>query len=189
MRAGGGWTLLPSHSVRAAEGAGWHWHCSRRAEGDSGQKRKSKLLPPPESPRYICVATASNAALCQCFLPPPPLQKLPRPRSRPDITSVTVYDPEGGVELSLNPVPILTIIHGNVYTVYCVPTPRPRHRRRTQPPPPALPGGTTDVRQIFKAVYGVLSSYFNTNVSCFIFGEPHSGSNINVFIIVCRGDP
>ena len=57
------------------------------------------------------------------------------------------------------------------------------------PPPPALPGGTTDVRQIFKAVYGVLSSYFNTNVSCFIFGEPHSGSNINVFIIVCRGDP
>ena len=110
-------------------------------KGTRDRKGNRSCTPPPplESPRYICVATASNAALCQCFLPPPPLQKLPRPRPRPDITSVTVYDPEGGVELSLNPVPILTIIHGNVYTVYRVPTPRPRHRRRTQTPSPCPP--------------------------------------------------
>ena len=56
-------------------------------------------------------------------------------------------------------------------------------------PPPPLPCSTADVRPIFKAVSGVLSSYFNTKVSCFIFGEPHSGSNINVFIIVWRDDP
>ena len=56
-------------------------------------------------------------------------------------------------------------------------------------PPPPLPCSTADVRPIFKAVSGVLSSYFNTKVSCFIFGEPHSGSKINVFIIVWRDDP
>ena len=157
MRAGGGWTLL-SHSVLLLLLVpGDIDIVAAGLKGTRGRKGNRSCSPPPPPPlkssRYICVATASNAALCQCFLPPPPLQKLPRPRSRPDITSVTVYDPEGGVELSLNPVPILTIIHGNVYTVYCVPTPRPRHRRRTQPPPPALPGGTTDVRPIFKAVY------------------------------------
>ena len=125
-------------------------------KGTRGRKGNRSCSPPPplESPRYICVATASNAALCQCFLPPPPLQKLPRPRPRPDITSVTVYDPEGGVELSLNPVPILTIIHGNVYTYTVYPPLALDTDGGRRPPPPALPGGTTDVRQIFKAVYG-----------------------------------